>query len=454
MEIFKLDGKKGSVIVRDCDEETCKDLERKKKNNNKCEHGINKYYCKQCGGKGLCIHDKRKSRCKVCGGSELCEHGRQKVMCKDCGGSGICEHNRQKSLCKDCGGKGICEHDRIRTYCKECKGTGICEHDKIRSYCKVCVGTSICEHGKIKTYCKDCDGSGYCDHGKQKQFCKECGGSQICEHGIKRYDCKKCKGGGVCEHDRMRRSCKECKGIGVCEHDRQKSSCKECGGSQVCGHGRQKSLCVECEGSQICIHKRVKYYCKICDGSRLCKSSWCESLGKYEGYCMSCCIRVYPEMEVSRNYKTKEKGVAEKVLEAFPDFTWVSDKRIQDGCSRRRPDLLLDMGSHIIIVEVDENQHNDYDCSCENKRLMEISQDVGHRPIVFIRFNPDEYTNEKGKKIKSCWKYNKNGVMRVDPDREKDWEKRIKCLLDQIKYWTEHPTEKTVEIVQLFYSMN
>jgi hypothetical protein len=169
---------------------------------------------------------------------------------------------------------------------------------------------------------------------------------------------------------------------------------------------------------------------------------------------MPCCVQQFPEIEVSKNYKTKEKGVAEKVLEAFPDFTWVSDKRIQDGCSRRRPDLLLDMGSHIIIVEVDENQHNDYDCSCENKRLMEISQDVGHRPIVFIRFNPDEYIDEKGKKIKSCWKYNKSGVMRVDPDREKDWEKRIKCLLDQIKYWTEHPTEKIVEIVQLFYSMN
>jgi hypothetical protein len=34
------------------------------------------------------------------------------------------------------------------------------------------------------------------------------------------------------------------------------------------------------------------------------------------------------------------------------------------------------MGSHIIIVEIDENKHTDYDCSCENKRLMELSKDL------------------------------------------------------------------------------
>ena len=49
------------------------------------------------------------------------------------------------------------------------------------------------------------------------------------------------------------------------------------------------------------------------------------------------------------------------------------------------------------IVEIDENQHIEYDCSCENKRIMELSQDVGHRPIIFIRFNPDDYLNYENK---------------------------------------------------------
>lgn len=45
-------------------------------------------------------------------------------------------------------------------------------------------------------------------------------------------------------------------------------------------------------------------------------------------------------------------------------------------CSKRRPDILIDLETHLIIIEVDENQHKGY--SCENKRIMEISQDLGH----------------------------------------------------------------------------
>jgi hypothetical protein len=51
-----------------------------------------------------------------------------------------------------------------------------------------------------------------------------------------------------------------------------------------------------------------------------------------------------------------------------------------------------------LIIEVDENKHDNYDCSCENKRIMLISQDLGHRPVVLLRFNPDGYLKD-GKKI-------------------------------------------------------
>lgn len=61
------------------------------------------------------------------------------------------------------------------------------------------------------------------------------------------------------------------------------------------------------------------------------------------------------------------------------------DKRIPEGCSRRRPNMYMDFGSHVvaervaIIIEIDENQHSDYDCTCENKLLMELFQDCGNR---------------------------------------------------------------------------
>lgn len=160
---------------------------------------------------------------------------------------------------------------------------------------------------------------------------------------------------------------------------------------------------------------------------------------------------MFPDETNTRNYKTKENDVANRIKDSFSNFSWVADKKIQDGCSRRRPDLLLDMGTHIIIVEIDENRHTEYDCSCENRRLMELSQDLQHRPIVFIRFNPDGYTTPEGEKVKSCWKSNKKGVLHVSKLRQAEWEERIDSLKEQINYWINNPTEKTVEIVELFY---
>ena len=33
-----------------------------------------------------------------------CEHGRQRYTCKQCGGGGICEHGRLRGKCGDCRG--------------------------------------------------------------------------------------------------------------------------------------------------------------------------------------------------------------------------------------------------------------------------------------------------------------------------------------------------------------
>jgi len=143
--------------------------------------------------------------------------------------------------------------------------------------------------------------------------------------------------------------------------------------------------------------------------------------------------------------------VVQRVLEKYPDFNWVADKKIQDGCSKRRPDLLLDFGSHVIIVEVDENKHTTYDCSCQNKRLMEISQDIGHKPVVFIRFNPDTYVNQEGKKVTSCWRINGYGVLDISKSKRDEWHARIDILLQQLEYWINNIPHKTVEIVELFY---
>jgi hypothetical protein len=187
---------------------------------------------------------------------------------------------------------------------------------------------------------------------------------------------------------------------------------------------------------------------------KTCKSDWCSTIvkAKYEGYCLFCYINLFPDKPVSRNYKTKEYSVVEYVKSKYPTLTWIADKIIHGGCSKRRPDLLLDLGHQIVIVEVDENKHADYDCSCENKRIMELSQDLGHRPIVFIRFNPDDY-EKNGTNITSCWGRDKKGICVVKKTKKNEWMKRLQSLEEQINYWIINRTDKTIETIQLFYDV-
>jgi len=355
----------------------------------------------------------------------------------------------EKFITNDGVKNGKCIHDKYR--CREC-GKGYCKHGKDKRWCKDCGGSMLCEHGKGKYYCKECNGKGICIHNRTRSRCKDCGykykynpESLKCEHGKWNNRCKIC---GYCEHDKLKTNCIKCRPNNFCEHEKRKDKCKECNPN----YKKYKSF-YDPERRR-CKHDKLKVYCKDCGGSRLCKSEWCETIAKqkhYEGYCMFCFMHLFPDKKVARNYKTKEKDVVERVKEAFPDFTWVHDKKVQDGCSKRRPDLLLDLGSHIIIIEIDEDKHSGYDSSCENKRLMELSQDVHHRPIVFIRFNPDKYIDEDGNTVRSCWRMNKNGILTIAKTKEEEWKKRTDVLKETIQYWTDNIVEKTVEIIELFY---
>lgn len=83
---------------------------------------------------------------------------------------------------------------------------------------------------------------------------------------------------------------------------------------------------------------------------------------------------------------------------------------------------------------------------------MELSRDVGHRPLVFLRFNPDTYANEKGKRVTSPWGLDGHGISVIK--RKAEWERRLTVLKENVQYWIEHRTEKTVEVIELFYDMN
>ena len=44
-----------------------------------------------------------------------------------------------------------------------------------------------------------------------------------------------------------------------------------------------------------------------------------------------------------------------------------------------------------------------------------------------------------------------NLLLKISKLKQTEWEERLDCLKNQIKYWIENPTDKFLEIVELFY---
>lgn len=79
---------------------------------------------------------------------------------------------------------------------------------------------------------------------------------------------------------------------------------------------------------------------------------------------------------------------------------------------------------------------------------MQIWQDLGNRPLVMIRFNPDSYIDDKGRKVRSCF----DKDCSVD---EKEWDDRFAELKRTIEKWLiKVPTKEGAEQVNLFYNSN
>jgi len=185
-----------------------------------------------------------------------------------------------------------------------------------------------------------------------------------------------------------------------------------------------------------------------------CKTPLCDTQvkEKYEGYCLRCFMYQFPDKPVARNYKTKEKSVLDYLIDNVKTYKFVTDKKIIGGDSYKRPDILIDLPSHCIIIEIDENQHKRYDCSCENKRLMQLSSDMKFKTILFIRFNPDKYFDISNNLIGSCWTVDGNGISRIKNITE--WNNRLITLKNQLQYWIDNVPGKMLEIVQLYYDQN
>jgi len=253
-----------------------------------------------------------------------------------------------------------------------------------------------------------------------------------------------------CEHGRQRSRCKDCGGSSICEHDRERSKCKDCGGSSICEHGRIRSRCKDCGGSSICEHGRIRSRCITCTPKRACQNCLCVYVApnyRFKPYCFTCYCVLNPGVDIPRKYMLKEHHLRNSLIEEFKDTVkMIFDKPVEGGCSNKRPDILIDNITHSIVIECDENQHKNY--SCENKREMELFKDLGDRPLVMIRLNPDSYIDRGGRKVPGCFTVTKTSGFKPD---KKEWERRLIEVINRIKYYMSKIPEKELTHYYLFH---
>jgi hypothetical protein len=239
----------------------------------------------------------------------------------------------------------------------------------------------------------------------------------------------------------------------------------------VGGRPRDAMYCGQCRNPSIHFDL-VHDMCEECEVTRplLRNGRW---------LCLRCCIHVFPDFKVSRNYKTKQTAVEQFLAKRFSDkLTMIFDRQVtrivpetsasagaggtmveEVPCksSGSKPDVLIDMGEWVVVVEVDENQHKQesYEASCENKRVMQIFDDAGRRPIVFVRFNPDNYVDASGNKVRSPWtddrRIKSGGVPHVSAKNQAHWNARLEALASRIEHAVSVRPIKEVTFEYLYF---
>jgi hypothetical protein len=138
--------------------------------------------------------------------------------------------------------------------------------------------------------------------------------------------------------------------------------------------------------------------------------------------CMRCFNTLYPEAELARELRFKERLVAEALQAALAPETaakLVFDRRITGGTSACRPDVFLDMDTFTVISETDEFQRHKLYAN-EDERTQKLWKDTGERPMCVLRLNPDDYTDGSGKRHTSCFGIDRHGKREAVCEAQQD----------------------------------
>jgi hypothetical protein len=174
-----------------------------------------------------------------------------------------------------------------------------------------------------------------------------------------------------------------------------------------------------------------------------CKANFCLGTSanpKYKGYCSSCYQNLFPNdpLTLQMYSKTKEIAVRDYINLNFEGFQhdkplWTSNC----NCThRRRIDFRKLIGNTLLCIEVDENQHKNYNEKQEEIRYDDLYM-LHSGKFIFIRFNPDKFKN-KHNKIINPMLYTRLPLLKEEIEK-------------QVKRIENEDNKELLEIIKLYY---
>ena len=129
--------------------------------------------------------------------------------------------------------------------------------------------------------------------------------------------------------------------------------------------------------------------------------------------------------KVHLSHQTRVKNLLDRNNIKYVSY----DKPVDSMCSLKRPDFIFDKPLFQVVLEVDERQHLDYTCECELLRMMQIHQDFGGTPVLFLRYNPDKYIDNKGKAC-TAMQFREKELIRIlnQLDNYIEWNKHLSVI--------------------------
>jgi hypothetical protein len=138
----------------------------------------------------------------------------------------------------------------------------------------------------------------------------------------------------------------------------------------------------------------------------------------------------YCKPSSSLRQKTKEMMVVNYLEEE--GYKFIHNKSVGFVCGNYRPDIKIDIGTHFVIVEIDEGQHSQHNEHCEVVRMYNIMQAEGLK-CVFLRYNPDVFRKDK----RALKVHNMT---------------RLKTLVHTIDKYMKEPPDEDMTVFRLFYN--